>query len=82
MEADEELQTGAAAMRLLDSGYTIVLFRNRLSSYTAAAFHHELHAERHDYIQEYVQDISSEFDTDGFTPGQALNELADKITGN
>lgn len=59
-----------ACKKLLDNGWRITLFRNRLGSYTAEA---------------RTADPSAEvgrFLTDDFTPSQALYRLTEKVFGN
>ena len=53
-------------MRLLDNGWKICLFRNRMGTYTAEA--------RNEKGHRYL--------TDDFTPSQALYRLTEKAIGN
>ena len=52
--------------QLLDNGWTIIMFKNQLDSYTAEA--------TRDGLDEC-------FETDDFTPEQALTRLAYKVQG-
>ena len=68
--------TPAAAddvMKLLDRGYTVMLRRNELGSYTAIALPEG--TESVDDVIDYDR-----FVTDDFTPSQALYRLTEKVT--
>ena len=53
-------------MKLLDNGWVILLSKNRLGTYTATAKR---------------SGAASRFDTDDFTPSQALYRLTEKVFG-
>jgi hypothetical protein len=54
--------------RLLDNGWIVKLYRNRIGSYTAMAYNEENQKAR--------------VYTDDFTPEQALCRLTEKVFGN
>ena len=55
--------------KLLDNGWEIRLYRNRMGSYSAEAFPHK------PGIQNIVE-------TDDFEPSQALYRITEKVLGN
>lgn len=58
--------------KLLDNGWTVLLFKNDLGSYTAVACKPG---------QQIADAIDKEAQlTDDFTPSQALHRLAEKVT--
>ena len=56
--------------KLLDNGWHIMLFRNRLGSYTARAI-----------TMERITKHKASIDTDDFEPSQALYRLTEKVFG-
>jgi len=80
--------------QMLDSGWTVTLFKNQMGSYTAigehekklivqtakADLHHEILQANPDWDFELIDSLTG-MDTDDFTPEQALTRLAYKVHG-
>lgn len=66
-------------MKLLDAGFTVVMFKNELGCYTAVGISKEDHAEVGlDFGVEEA--MCHDRETDDFTPSQALYRLTEKLT--
>lgn len=82
-------------MQMLDAGWTAVLFKNELGSYTVRASHDNatiMDRARNRFIasgdeasREFLKESwevgDEEIDTDDFTPEQALTRIAYKVHG-
>lgn len=61
-------------IRFLDTGFSVILFKNRLGTYSA-----ELLVKTGDFVPEEELDFKGSFVTDANTPTKALFELSQKI---
>lgn len=65
-------------MKLLDRGFTVVLFKNDLGSYTAVA----ARPGEGSLDKALRAALRKGHETDDFTPSQALYRLTEKVFGN
>jgi hypothetical protein len=71
--------SGDEVAKLLDDGYWVVIYHNRLGSFTAVALG-ESESDTINDVRECIEDIDDESRiTDDFTPTKALARLAEKL---
>lgn len=67
-----------ACVKLLDNGWVVRLFRNWLGSYTAVTSSPSSPSS----LNPDGETVHKTFETDDFTPAQALYRLTEKVFGN